>query len=168
MTILSDEGVTFSRAGPRRILRCRQWVNAGIERCFAFFADAGNLEAITPPFVRLRVVGSMPIAIAEGTVIDYRLSLMGLPLRWRSRIEDWRPGHGFTDVQLHGPYATWIHRHSFASADGGTWVVDEVEYALPMAPWSDPVHALFVRPRLRDIFQYRRQALGRLLARGAS
>lgn len=153
----------ISSRGRRRLLESRQWVPAALDECFGFFADAANLEALTPPFLRFEIVTPLPIAMRAGAQIEYRLRLMGVPLAWLTRIEDWQPGRGFTDVQVAGPYARWVHRHEFESAAGGTWVSDAVDYALPLAPLSDPLHALFVRPRLRDIFAYRQQAIARIL-----
>lgn len=161
--IAAAEPLSIVRRGRAHVLSSRQWVPAPMEECFAFFSDAANLEALTPPFLRFRILTPLPIEMRAGALIEYRLSLLGVPLPWLTRIADWRPGRGFTDVQLRGPYAKWVHRHAFTPADGGTWVRDEVEYALPLAPLSDPAHALFVRPRLREIFTYRRQAIARLL-----
>jgi ligand-binding SRPBCC domain-containing protein len=155
--------LAFGKRGRYHLLIARQWVPVQRDACFAFFADASKLEAITPPFLRFRILTPLPIDMRNGTLIEYRLSLLGLPLPWLSRIEDWRPGQGFTDVQLRGPYARWVHRHTFASADSGTWIGDEVEYDVPLAPCSAPVHALFVRPRLRGIFAFRQRAIGQLL-----
>ena len=127
------------------------------ERAFAFFADARNLEAITPPWLRFRVVTADPITMAEGTLIDYRLRLHGLPLRWRTRIDAWEPPHRFVDTQLRGPYALWEHTHTFAAAGAGAVVMsDRVRYALPLlAP------AWFVRCDLDRIFDYRARAIAR-------
>lgn len=155
--------ISFDRRGRHHVLSSAQWVPAAPAACVAFFSDAANLESLTPPFLRFRILTPLPIAMRTGALIEYRLSLLGVPLHWVTRIEDWQPGRGFTDVQLRGPYARWVHRHAFSPADGGTWVRDEVEYALPFAPLSDPVHALFVRPRLHRIFAYRRDAVARLL-----
>lgn len=155
--------VSFARRGRAHVLTSQQWVPAPREECFAFFSDAANLEALTPPFLRFRILTPLPIEMRAGALIEYRLSLLGVPMPWLTRIEDWRPGEGFTDVQLRGPYARWVHRHSFTPAAWGTWVRDEVEYALPLAPLSGPVHGLFVQPRLREIFAYRRKAIARLL-----
>jgi ligand-binding SRPBCC domain-containing protein len=145
------------------VLTSEQWVPIPLVPCFAFFADAANLEAITPPFLRFEIETPVPVVMENGTRIAYRLRLGGVPMRWVSRIEDWRPGEGFTDVQIEGPYARWVHRHRFVAGGGGTWVHDEVRYALPLAPWSDPIHAWFVRPRLRDIFAYRGRAIASAL-----
>lgn len=155
--------LSIARRDGCHVLHSRQWVPAPREECFAFFSDAANLEALTPPFLKFRILTPLPIEMRAGALIEYRLSLLGVPMPWLTRIEDWRPGQGFTDVQLRGPYARWVHRHTFSPADEGTWVRDEVEYALPLAPLSGPVQALFVRPRLREIFAYRQQAIARLL-----
>ena len=158
-------GLRFSTDAERGIrrLRSNQWIPIDRARAFAFFADASNLQALTPPFLHFRIVTPLPIAMGVGTLIRYRLRIMGMPMGWLTRIEEWRPGEGFTDLQLRGPYARWIHRHTFSADKGGTWVRDEVEYALPLAPVSDPFHAVFIRPMLQRVFAYRGSAIARLL-----
>lgn len=126
---------------------------------FAFFADAHNLEAITPAFLRFRILTPAPIAMRAGTLIDYRLSLAGVPLSWRTRIEVFEPGERFVDVQLRGPYRRWHHLHTFEDAPDGTWVRDRVEYELPLGPLGDAAHALFVRRALGRIFDHRRAVI---------
>lgn len=161
---LVDPGrLTIAPRGRGHVLRCDQWVAAPVDECFAFFADAANLEALTPPFLRFRILTPLPVTMAAGTLIEYRIALGGVPMGWLTRIEDWQPGRSFTDVQLRGPYARWIHRHAFEAERGGTRVSDEVDYALPLAPLSHPFHSAFVRPRLQTIFTYRRAAIARLL-----
>jgi ligand-binding SRPBCC domain-containing protein len=155
---------------PTRAPRCRshvltseQRVGAGLEQTFAFFSDAANLQALTPSFLHFSFLTPLPIEMRTGTLIEYRLRLMGLPLGWLTRIEEWEPNRSFADMQLRGPYARWIHRHDFVPATRGTWVRDRVEYALPLAPLTNPARALFVRPTLERIFAYRRSAIARLL-----
>jgi len=157
------EPLSFEERGRVHVLRSRQWVPAPLEDCFAFFSDAANLEALTPPALSFRILTPLPIEMKAGALIEYRIRLMGVPMPWLTRIDEWRPGHGFVDTQLCGPYARWVHRHSFTPADGGTWVRDEVEYALPLEPLTAPAHALFVRPQLRAIFAYRQRAIAKLL-----
>jgi ligand-binding SRPBCC domain-containing protein len=129
---------------------------------FAFFADAHNLERITPPSLRFRILTPAPIAIGEGTLIDYRLSLFGVPFRWRTRIEAYQPGVRFVDVQLRGPYRRWHHTHTFEDAPGGTLMRDRVEYQLPLGPLGGLAHAVVVRRQLRVIFDHRREVIARL------
>ena len=92
----------------------------------------------------------------EGTRIDYRLRLHGVPIRWRARIDRWEPDRAFVDRQRAGPYAQWIHLHTFTTADGGTRIRDRVDYVVPPDPLSRPVGALFVRPTVERIFAHRR------------
>jgi ligand-binding SRPBCC domain-containing protein len=126
------------------------------EKVFPFFADAFNLEAITPPWLNFHVLTPRPLEMREGTLIDYRLRVHGLPVRWRTRISAWQPPHRFTDEQLRGPYRQWIHEHTFEPCAGGTLCRDVVKYAVP---FDFLVHGLFVRRDVEQIFEYRRQAL---------
>ena len=137
------------------------WLPLLPEELFPFFADATNLDAITPPWLSFRIVTPPPIVIREGTLIDYRLRVHGLPLRWRTRINAWQPPHRFVDEQLRGPYRQWIHEHTFEPHDGGTLARDYVRYAVPF-DWL--THRWFVRPDIEKIFQFRAEALRRRFA----
>lgn len=145
------------------LLERTQLVPAPRAEVFAFFADARNLEAITPDFLRFRVITPGPIPMAPGALIEYRLSLYGLGFGWRTRIDAWEPGVRFVDVQLSGPYRSWRHTHLFEDAEdapgGGTRVSDRVEYELPFGPLGSLAHALFVERALRRIFDHRRERI---------
>jgi ligand-binding SRPBCC domain-containing protein len=142
------------------VLERRQRVDVPAERAFAFYADARNLEAITPPWLRFRVLTPDPIPMARGTLIDYRLRLHGLPLRWRTRIAVWEPPRRFVDVQLSGPYVGWEHTHTFdPDGNGGVVIADRVRYALPLGGLGALAHRLFVRRDLDRIFDHRTRAI---------
>lgn len=148
-------------------LERRQVVAHPVQEVFAFFAQAPNLERITPSWLRFELLDAGPIEMAAGTRIEYRLHLHRLPLRWTSRIEEWEPGRGFVDRQVRGPYRLWHHRHTFEAVAEGTLVGDEVHYALPLRRLGDMAHPLFVARDLERIFAYRHQAVPRLLGDAA-
>jgi ligand-binding SRPBCC domain-containing protein len=147
-----------------RVFETEQWLARPIAEVFAFFSDATNLDAITPPWLQFHVVTPAPIVACRGTLIDYRLRVHGVPMRWQSEITSWDPPHGFVDEQRRGPYRRWVHRHQFEELDGGTWIRDHVEYAVPGFVAEPLLHRWFVRPDLDAIFAYRQQKLLELLA----
>jgi ligand-binding SRPBCC domain-containing protein len=138
------------------------------DEVFAFFADASNLEAITPAFLRFRILTPAPIAMRPGARIEYALSLFGVPLRWKTRITEWQPGLRFVDEQESGPYALWRHTHEFESHGDATVVRDLVEYLEPLGPLGRVAHVVFVERALDRIFEFRRAAIARLLGPGGS
>jgi ligand-binding SRPBCC domain-containing protein len=135
--------------------KTEQWIPRKPEDLFPFFADAPNLEELTPPWLHFRIV-RQPERICAGTRIDYRLRLHGILLRWQSEITVWEPPFRFVDVQTRGPYRAWIHEHSFEPRDGGTLMRDYVQYAVTGGPL---VRRLLVAPDLDRIFGYRRSRL---------
>jgi ligand-binding SRPBCC domain-containing protein len=146
------------------VLEREQRIAAPPEDVFPFFQDAYNLEAITPPFLGFRVVTPRPVDMRVGALIEYRLRLHGVPVRWRTRIEMFDPPHTFVDVQLSGPYRLWHHTHVFEpDGRGGTLMRDRVRYALPLGPLGGVAHLLFVRRDLRRIFEFRQRAVVRTL-----
>jgi ligand-binding SRPBCC domain-containing protein len=145
-----------------RVLERRQVVPVDVDRAFAFFADAWNLEAITPPWLRFRILEA-PRPLGTGSLLVYRLRLFGVRISWRTEIVEWRPPFGFTDVQLSGPYRRWEHTHRLARVEGGTEISDHVLYRLPFEPLAGLVAPVTVDRWLAAIFDYRaRQIEARL------
>jgi ligand-binding SRPBCC domain-containing protein len=132
---------------------------------FSFFADADNLERITPRFLHFHILTPRPITIGAGTLIDYQLRLFGIPFRWRTLIETHEPVSSFTDVQLTGPYRRWHHRHTFSDAPGGTQMDDHVEYELPFGPMGRIARTLFVRGAVDRIFDYRSATIATIFSK---
>jgi ligand-binding SRPBCC domain-containing protein len=135
------------------------------DRVFPFFADAANLERITPPELRFRITSPLPPAIERGVTLHYRLHLFGIPMRWSSLIPVWEPPERFVDEQLRGPYRSWIHTHQFAESGSGTIISDEVRYSLPFGMLGALAHP-FIALQLRRIFAFRQRATLSLLSPG--
>ena len=144
-------------------LEREQFVARPRSEIFEFFADAGNLEAITPDWLNFHIVTPMPIRIQADTLIDYRLKLFGVPIRWRTIIDTFDRPARFVDRQLSGPYALWHHTHEFIQTEGGTLMKDRVDYRIPLGPIGRFAHWLFVRRLLDAIFDFRRQKIAEML-----
>ena len=154
-----------SLAMREQILRREQLLDGTPEVVFPLFADAHNLEAITPPLLRFRVITPRPLVMREGALIDYRLRIRGLPIRWRTRIASWQPSARFVDTQIKGPYALWHHTHEFEpQPGGGTLMIDSVRYAIGFGPLGSIAHRLFVRRDVEQIFDHRAEVIPQLLA----
>ena len=145
-----------------RVLEVETILPLPLDRVFPFFAEAGNLQRITPPELRFHIETPLPVKMKRGTLLDYRLRLAGVPFRWRSRISVWDPPHRFLDEQLRGPYEEWIHLHTFAETPNGTRVTDRVRYRLPLHPLSLPAAPL-VRRQLHRIVTFRERAVRELI-----
>ena len=147
------------------VFEAEQRLPLPIERVFAFFGDAANLDAITPPWLHFEVLTPSPVTMRPGTLLDYRLRLHGIPVRWQTEITEWDPPHRFVDRQLRGPYRQWIHTHTFQQIGDETVIRDHVEYAVPGWLLEPLVHRWFVRPDVEKIFAYRTEKMRELLMR---
>ncbi|HEU4879118.1 MAG TPA: SRPBCC family protein [Gemmatimonadaceae bacterium] len=141
----------------------RVWVPRPLAKVFPFFADAENLERLTPPELAFRIDSRLPIAMKAGALIDYTIGLHRIPMKWRTEITSWDPPHSFEDTQLSGPYRKWVHTHRFTENAGGTIIEDRVAYALPFGFLGRIVHPLVAR-QLKRIFDYRETVLSKLFA----
>lgn len=137
-------------------LRREQWIARPVDEVFAFFANAENLEKITPPWLGFRILSMSTPSIEERTTIRYRLRLHGIPVHWRTNICEWNPPHRFVDEQTKGPYRQWRHTHRFEAHGDRTKMIDEVQYSLPFSLLGSIVHALKVRKDISRIFDFRR------------
>jgi ligand-binding SRPBCC domain-containing protein len=160
--------VTIDRQSTLYRLSCTQRVVEPIERVFPFFSEARNLERLTPAFLRFQILASSHEVLQAGSLIDYRLRLHGVPVRWRTRIEEWAPPLRFVDVQIRGPFRYWQHLHEFVQDEGGTLVKDTVDfdvycqrlYQTPLLGWIDT--------DLRRIFEFRRSVIGSVFGEAES
>jgi ligand-binding SRPBCC domain-containing protein len=131
------------------------WLPLPPEKLFPFFADASNLNALTPPWLHFQIL-TPAVEMRAGALISYKLRVRGIPLVWRTSINKWNPPFLFVDEQISGPFRKWIHTHTFETRDGGTVIHDHVLYA---TPFDFLVHRWLVRPDIERIFRYRAQEL---------
>ena len=148
--------ISKSPSGRGYRLRTQQFLAHDREKVFDFFSDAFQLQTLTPSWLHFTVVTPAPIDLREGALIDYRLRVRGVPLRWQSCISMWKPPVRFVDEQTRGPYRQWHHEHLFDAVDGGTMCVDTVDYEVY---GGGLINLLFVRRDLLKIFAYRQQKL---------
>lgn len=144
-----------------RNFQSQLWLPRPRDEVFAFFADAQNLDLITPPWLHFRTVTAGSGEMRVGMVMNHRLRLHGFSLRWRSQITAWDPPARFVDEQVRGPYQLWIHEHRFEEQNGGTLVQDDVRYAVL---FDFLIHQLFIRPDIERIFIYREKKLREIFA----
>ena len=145
------------------VLERSTWIPRPIVEVNRFFSDVANLERITPPELRFRILTPLPLEIRLGALIDYRLSLFGVPFDWRTEITCWEPPHRFVDTQLSGPYRKWVHLHEFTPERDGTRMRDRVDYALPLGR-AGLLGLPLVRRQLDRIFDFREATIRQLLA----
>ncbi|MBP7149718.1 MAG: SRPBCC family protein [Acidobacteria bacterium] len=146
------ESVALGRREGSTTVDAEFFLARSADEVFAFFAEVQNLQAITPAWLDFRIVTSLPIEMRAGAIIDYRLRVRGIPLRWKTEITAWEPPRRFVDVQRRGPYLSWEHEDTFEARDGRTLVRDRVEYRVFGGAWID---RLFVAPDVRRIFIHR-------------
>jgi ligand-binding SRPBCC domain-containing protein len=131
-----------------------QTVSVDLPNVFEFFANPSNLEAITPPRLRFKILNTPAAGMGRGARIDYRLSLHGIPFRWKTVISAWEPGVLFADEALRSPFRSWFHLHEFDEVADGTRIRDTVWYRLPLGPLGRLAHR-WVAMELDAIFDFR-------------
>jgi ligand-binding SRPBCC domain-containing protein len=136
-------------------LETELWLPQPRSKVFPFFADAHNLEILTPPWLHFEVLSPGPLEMKVGLRIDYRLKIHGIPVRWQSEISAWDPPYHFVDEQRRGPYNLWHHEHRFEEKDGGTLCRDVIQYRAPGGPFRPLIEQFFVRPDVEKIFSFR-------------
>lgn len=156
---MNDEVTQVRQPDGSWLLEASIYLDYPIEEVFAFFQDAHNLQVLTPEFLRFEVLTPKPIDMKTGALIDYRIRLRGIPLKWRTEITDWNPPHGFVDQQLRGPYRQWHHTHEFVAKDGGTVCTDRVRYKVFGGAL---IQRLFVRGDVDKIFRYRTEKMAEI------
>ncbi len=146
------------------VLRRQQFLPLPRAEAFEFFADARNLEEITPPWLNFKIVTPTPIDLKEGTLIQYKIMWHGIPLGWKTEIRKWDPPYGFVDTQISGPFLLWHHTHKFEEVEGGTMMTDVVWYKVWGGWFGDLINKLKVNRDVKRIFDHRYHRIATLIA----
>ena len=160
---LAFKDLLCDQIGTQEIFVTEQYLPIKAETLFKFFSDAKNLESITPPSLKFHIVKISSTEMKSGVEIDYRLKIHGLPVKWKTRIQEWEPNKKFVDTQLKGPYSLWHHTHEFVPWGEGTLMKDSVKFRLPLGYLGWLAGSHFVRSDVAKIFAFRRDYVGRLL-----
>ncbi|MCO4771927.1 MAG: TIGR01777 family oxidoreductase [Deltaproteobacteria bacterium] len=149
-----------NRPAAQFVLEQETRIQAPLVEVFPFFSRAANLALLTPTWTDFRILEHPQGETLQGSNIVYRLTLFGVPIRWKTLIAQWEPGERFVDTQLRGPYRLWWHEHHFASTpDGGVHMVDRVSYTVPLGPLGRVANSILVAPLLKRIFAWRAEAI---------
>jgi ligand-binding SRPBCC domain-containing protein len=154
-----SSGAVITRTGDQWRLRCSQWVPHRVDTVFPFFASVQNLERLTPDFLHFRIRRAPDEALRAGSTIDYRLRLHGVPVWWRTVIDEWAPGRRFVDRQVRGPFRRWYHVHEFETDGAGTLIVDTVDFDLYCRPLFHTPALGWIESDLRSIFDHRHREI---------
>jgi ligand-binding SRPBCC domain-containing protein len=137
--------------------KSEQQINCEIGTVWEFFSSPYNLSVITPEYMDFKVLNDLAnVPVYNGMIIDYTVSpVWGIPLRWKTRIQEVNYQKSFTDIQVSGPYKLWEHRHEFIQNPMGVLMTDTITYELPLGVMGQFAHRIMVKKRLDEIFAYR-------------
>lgn len=135
------------------------YINQSIEEVFDFFSKAENLNLLTPPFLKFKILTPLPIKMGVGTFIDYKIILNGIPFKWKTKISKWEQNKVFVDEQIKGPYKVWIHEHKFEMVESGVKMTDTVQYQSPGWIFEPIINKLYIESKVKEIFAYRKKVL---------
>ncbi len=139
-----------------KFLRTEQFLPISLEQAWDFFSSPKNLKTITPPYMGFIIKSGADRKMFPGQIITYTVTpLLGIPMNWVTEITHVREPYYFVDEQRFGPYSFWHHKHFFEEVEGGVNMIDEVHYKVPLGFLGDIADVLFVRSKLKEIFDFR-------------
>ncbi len=141
-------------------LHSRQKLPISAKQAWEFLSDPANLKTITPGYMGFEILSGADRPMYQGQIIQYLVSpVAGIKTKWVTEITHVKDGEYFVDEQRFGPYALWHHKHFIKPIDGGVEMEDIVDYKLPFGKIGQLVHPFMVKPKLNEIFEYRRKKL---------
>jgi len=160
MSIKEKYIMKFEKQGKIYQLSAKLILPIGLDEAWDFFSDPKNLKKITPEYMGFHIMSSTDEEMYAGQIISYKVSpLLGVKMNWVSEITHVEHKKYFVDEQKIGPYAIWHHKHFLKEIEGGTEIRDVVHYKLPISFIANRFHSVIVKPRLKEIFEYRTNIL---------
>ncbi len=131
-----------------------------VEEAWDFLSDPKNLKTITPDYMGFEIVSGADRSMYPGQIIQYIVTpVLGIKTKWVTEITHVKEGEYFVDEQRFGPYALWHHKHFIKPIEGGIEMEDIIDYKIPFGILGQCVHPFLVKPKLKEIFEYREQKL---------
>lgn len=141
-------------------LKTEQKLPISMHEAWDFFSSPKNLSKITPNHMGFTITNKPSETMFEGQIITYKVSpLFGIKINWMTEITTVKNHEYFIDEQRFGPYSLWHHRHHFSEIEGGVKMTDEVNYKLPFGIIGSIAHRIFIKNKLKSIFEYREKVL---------
>ncbi len=147
-------------------LHTKQNLPISLEEAWDFLSSPKNLQTITPSYMGFDIVSGADRNMYPGQIIQYKVSpLLGIKTTWVTEITHVVDKEYFVDEQRFGPYALWHHKHFLKQIPGGVEMEDIVDYKLPFGFLGSLGHPIIVKPKLKEIFDYRHKKLEELFGK---
>jgi ligand-binding SRPBCC domain-containing protein len=131
-----------------------------LDTAWEFLCNPANLSKLTPSEMNMKIISGADRPMYAGQVLQYTVTpVAGIKTKWVSEITQFEDKKYFVDVQLYGPYAFWHHKHFIHEIDGGVEMEDVIDYKVPLGLLGQLVHPILVKPKLEEIFNYRKTQL---------
>ena len=144
-------------------LHTKQNLPISVDEAWRFMSDPSNLKTITPDYMGFNILSGAERDMYSGQIIQYIVTpVLGIKTKWVTEITHVKDKHYFVDEQRFGPYALWHHKHFIKAIEGGVEMEDIIDYKLPFGWLGQLAHPILVKPKLKEIFNYRKQKLEEL------
>lgn len=130
------------------------------EKAWDFLSNPKNLKIITPDYMGFEILSGDDREMFAGQIIQYIVTpIFGIKTKWITEITHVINNEYFVDEQRFGPYDLWHHKHFIKEINGGIEMEDIIDYKIPFGIIGQIIHPILVRPKLDEIFKYRKQKL---------
>ena len=137
-----------------------QKIPISLDEAWEFLSNPKNLKIITPEYMGFIIESGADRPMFPGQIIQYIVTpVMGIKTKWVTEITHVQDKKYFVDEQRFGPYSLWHHKHFLREIAGGVEMEDIIDYKIPLGWLGQMIHPFLVKPKLDEIFEYRRNKL---------